>query len=335
MSFEELPAPILESAPRMLPCKPALFDPDHLSRVTACAFGRRLQDLIPVLQETRYMENPLSIYRLGEATILGGIIVTKSNRIFHSETVTASLKDAIASAPVTAEAVVPNSTQGLFYFGHWLGDDVSAFEAFRDDPGLVSLPLPPWPDTELYRKLFDQNWRQQRVVRTRSLTMLRDLGFSQRKAERYRGLRSRLRNRLKGAGPEIVYLRRGPSGTARQIVNATELERRLAEAGIAILTPEQDGEHVVARALDAKLVISVEGSQACHAIYALRDAGSLLVLQPPDRFYAAPHEWMRTLDMNCGMVIGTAAEGGFSIDPDEVLQMVDRLLDRTENREAS
>ncbi|MFC3166518.1 hypothetical protein [Paracoccus fontiphilus] len=87
--------------------------------------------------------------------------------------------------------------------------------------------------------------------------------------------------------------------------------------------------------LDASVIISVEGSQACHAIYALREGGALLVLQPPDQLYSAAQEWMRTLDMNCGMVIGTAAEGGFTINPDEVLQMVDRLLARTENREAS
>lgn len=43
---------------------------------------------------------------------------------------------------------------------------------------------------------------------------------------------------------------------------------------------------------------------------------------------------MRTLDMNCGMVVGTAVEGGFDINPDEVLQMADRLLNLTENREA-
>ena len=34
------------------------------------------------------------------------------------------------------------------------------------------------------------------------------------------------------------------------------------------------------------------------------------------------------------IVIGSVAAGGFSVDPDEVLRMVDRLLARAENREA-
>jgi hypothetical protein len=44
---------------------------------------------------------------------------------------------------------------------------------------------------------------------------------------------------------------------------------------------------------------------------------------------------MRTLDLRCGMVIGKPRNTGFDVDPDEVLQMVDRLLPLTENREAS
>ncbi|MCZ0962735.1 glycosyltransferase 61 family protein, partial [Paracoccus benzoatiresistens] len=306
--------------------------PSLLSPQPSSDSGERQHTLVETLAATSFTEGPLATYRLGEATVLGGIVVTQDSRIFHSENVTASLKQVLASAPVATETILANSTQGLHYFGHWLGDDVSAFEAFRDHPGLVSLPLLPWSDAGLYRHLFDQHWRQQAVIRSRSLTLVRDLGFGQRKAERYRRLRARLRERLKAASREVVYLRRGPSGDKRQIANAEALERRLSDAGVAVLTAEQDGQQLVSGTLDAKLVITVEGSQACHAIYALRDSGSLLVLQPPDRFYAAPHEWMRVLDMNCGMVFGTHAQGGFAIDPDEVLSMVDRLLFMTENR---
>lgn len=43
---------------------------------------------------------------------------------------------------------------------------------------------------------------------------------------------------------------------------------------------------------------------------------------------------MRSLELHCGMVIGRNEQDGFSIDPDEVLSMVDRLLALKENREA-
>ena len=103
---------------------------------------------------------------------------------------------------------------------------------------------------------------------------------------------------------------------------------------MTIVTAEGQSRDFINSMLDASIIITIEGSQDRHALYALRDGGGMVTLAPPDRFYIATHEWARNLDMHSGIVIGTVAEGGFTIDPDEVLQMVDRLLGRTENREA-
>ncbi len=99
-----------------------------------------------------------------------------------------------------------------------------------------------------------------------------------------------------------------------------------------IITPESGRDEEIARIVDAALIISVEGSQATHSLFALREGGALLVLQPPDRFYAAPQEWMRSLDMHCGIVIGNARAEGFDIDADEVMYMADRLMALADRR---
>lgn len=328
--FAPLPTPQPEYPPRTLRCRPALFDPDHLSRVTACGFGKALPDLVKVLRQTEYTETPMQITRLGPATALGGIIITDDATRHMLSYAPPQLRQALNAPTVIPEAVIPNSMQGLAYFGHWLGDDVSAYEAWRDHPGLTSLPLPSWRDTASYKALFDQNWNQMPVIRADSLILLRDMGFGHAKAARYRTLRARLRQRLGAAGDttggEVVFIRRGASGQQREIANWSALEQRLHAAGVRIVTPEGDTQALVAALLDASVIISVEGSQACHAIHTLKDGGALLVLQPPDRFYAAAQEWMRCLDMHCGMVIGHHAEDGFNIDPDEVMAMTDRLL---------
>lgn len=333
--YRGYPQPVPESESRTVVCRPALFDPDHLSRVTKCGFGKTLPRLIDIMNATSYVEAPLTTYDLGEATVIGGTIFTRTGRFRLSHLVECRLRDTLSAVPVQDEIILVNSMQGLRYFGHWLSDDVSAFEAYRGDPRVRSLPLPAWGDVAPYLDLFGQDWNQQMVMRTRSLRIARDLGFSARKADRYRSLRQRLRARMGTAGGtgKVVFLKRGPSGARREIVNTAELEQRLADAGVAIIQAE-GGKDFIHALLDATVIIAVEGSQACHAIYTLRNAGSLLVLEPPDRFYAAPHEWMRILDLNCGVVVGTVAEGGFVIDPDEVLAMVDRLLARSENREA-
>lgn len=334
--YRPYPEPVLENTPQTVSCRPALYDPVHLSRVTQCGFRKSLPQLVDVLNARSYTEAPLATHHLGEATVIGGTIFLPQGRILHSLEVKAGFRDALNAGAVLDEVVLINSMQGLRYFGHWLSDDVSAFEAHRGDSRVLSLPLPGWGDIGPYLDLFDQHWVQRRVIRTRSLSVVRDLGFGRRKAQRYRTLRQRMRTRMGSAGGsgKVVFLRRGPSGDPREIVNAADLEQRLSAAGVTIVTAEGQSRDFINSMLDASIIITIEGSQDRHALYALRDGGGMVTLAPPDRFYIATHEWARNLDMHSGIVIGTVAEGGFTIDPDEVLQMVDRLLGRTENREA-
>lgn len=329
--------PELEARPIELPCRPGLYEPDQLNRVRSCNRGHSLASMMEVWTQTRWIERPLEIYRLGSASIVEGVIATKY-ALHWMALQKPRLADAVMQAPVSEETVITNSMQGLEFFGHWLGDDCAAYEAFRDHPDLKSMCMPAWNDLPFFQQAFNQQWNQNALIQSKNLILLRALGFDRRKAERYRILRSRLRAAYRDAVEtgKVVFIRRGASAKPRAtIANEAELLRHLEDRGITIVTPEGNTGTFTRQILDASVIISVEGSQACHAIYALREGGALLVLQPPDQLYSAAQEWMRTLDMNCGMVIGTAAEGGFTINPDEVLQMVDRLLARTENREAS
>ncbi|MBC9247873.1 glycosyltransferase family 61 protein [Paracoccus sp. 11-3] len=290
-----------------------------------------------MLTADHYTETPLATYDLRDATVIGGIIFNRDAPVLHSSFVQAGLSDILRSAPVLEDTVLINSMAGLRYFGHWLGDDTSAFEAFRGQSNVISLPLPAWDNTPVYASLFNHDWSQQMVVRSRKLTLVRDLGFSRAKADRYRTLRDRLRQNF-GTVPDnrtkIVFLRRGPTGDRREIANSAELENRLAAAGVSIVTAEGDTRQLISQMLDAAVIITVEGSQSRHATYNLRDGGGMLTLLPPDRFYVAAHEWLRCLDMHSGMVIGSMAESGFTIDPDEVLAMVDQLLMRIDRQAA-
>lgn len=285
--------------------------------------------------ETTWMERPLSIYRLGPAVVLGGTIITNQARHWICGN-KASFFDVLRGIEHKPEIVLANTTQGLGFFGHWLGDDCASFQAFQDHPELRSMRRPGWSDMAFYEQAFQQNWNEHEVMHTDNLILLRGLGFGNRKTERYRTLRRLLRERVpdRPASGRIVFIRRGASAKKREITNWDELSRRLEDHGIDILTPEGDTEAFVRSILDASLIITVEGSQACHAIYAVRDGGGLLVLQPPFQFYTAAQEWMRSLDLHCGMVIGHLDDDGFSVDPDEVLRMAERLLALSENRKA-
>lgn len=329
--YSPLPQGRLEHPAETVPCRPAIFDPDHLSRVVACGFGMDLDEAVRSLTAETYLEAPLQYRDLGRVVVIGGVAMAPE-AMYWLKPHRPRLSALLSNPPERKRAIIPHSGPGLHFFGHWLGDDCAAYEAVRDDPDLVTLRRPHWQDAATYETMFDQGWADHPVLRCEQLIMATDMGFSRHKADRYRVLRRRLRTRLTdpaGAG-RIVYIRRGPSASQRNIVNAAELETRLEAAGVDIVTPEAGNSDFLSRIVDASVIISVEGSQACHAIYALREAGALLVIEPPDRFYPAAHEWMRIIDMPCGLVIGEQAQEGFRVSPDEVLAMTDRLLHQTQ-----
>ncbi len=82
---------------------------------------------------------------------------------------------------------------------------------------------------------------------------------------------------------------------------------------------------LLAALLDARMTITIEGSQAAHGVYMLGDGGAMLILQSPDRFYNPHHEWARLIGMGYGTIIGTPDEVSFHMNPSEVLAMADRL----------
>jgi hypothetical protein len=153
------------------------------------------------------------------------------------------------------------------------------------------------------------------------------LGFNTDKASRLCLLRQRLRAAVSVRNPgRIVYISRGKFGVDRNMSNGEEVERAFSSAGIHIVEPGLDGHALMRELLDAEMIITIEGSQASHGVYTLADKGSLLILQPPERFYNPHHEWTRLLGMSYGITIGEKDGDRFRINPDEVFRMMDRLL---------
>lgn len=159
------------------------------------------------------------------------------------------------------------------------------------------------------------------------LTLYSDFGQNTFKSERYHALRERLRRSLSlpPARPG-VFLRRGTSGEFRCLVNEDALTAMLENEGFDILDQSLlDPSEIAARALDARIVVAVEGSHLAHAIYPMAANGAFLVIQPPDRFALPYKEFADRMEMRFGFVVAAPAEGGFVVDLDEVRLMLDRL----------
>jgi hypothetical protein len=164
-------------------------------------------------------------------------------------------------------------------------------------------------------------------ARIRRLTIYSDQGQSGCKLRRYRTLRRRLRaGAVVATGPPGVFLRRGTDGEPRRLVNEEALADRLAARGFDIIDPGAlDAAEIVARTLDARMVVAVEGSHLSHALHTLADGGAWLVIQPPDRFALPYKEFADCLGMSFGFLVGSPEAGGFAVDLDEIDRMVDLL----------
>lgn len=305
-------------------CVPGLYQINELNRVTACGFGRTLESELEKLNATSFPESEMTQQLVRDALVVGGLVLGSQTSFYLSDS---QIRKALGSPLMSFnQAALANSAQGLKYFGHWLRDDCAMYEHIRNESPLLSIVRPPWPDRYAYEAAFNQTWTETSFARVSELKLYRELGFSRDKARRLNQLRTKLRSLYTGRNVgKVVYVTRGELGEARQISNADEVESAFVAAGIQIITPAVAGKNLFEELLDAEVIITIEGSQASHAVYSLADRGALLILQPPDRFYNPHHEWARLLGMRYGITIGQKEKNGFRIDPSEVFSMLDRL----------
>ena len=226
------------------------------------------------------------------------------------------------------EAHLVSNFAGSLFFGSFLidiavemlpGDGDHAIGMVTNEYGheaeyrrMLSLPRPPRAGNTAVGKLV----------------LYSDFAQNGLKEERYRELRRRLRTHFQDVPdkPAGVYLKRGVTGERRVVENEAEIEAALTARGYDIVEPAVLGaDEVTRRCLDAPVVVSVEGSHLSHAIYSLADDGAYVVLQPPDRFAMPYKEVADRLDQRFAFEVGTPAEGGFTVEPDRLQRLLDRL----------
>lgn len=228
------------------------------------------------------------------------------------------------------QANLVTSWAGSHFFGPFLKSDLPLELIDEGSVANIAIRTRPYEHAQGYRELCGLHAVPlvQRA-RIRKLVHYTDFAQNSFKANRYRELRARLRSRV-GQRPEHVspgvYIMRGQAGERRLLTNESDLIDHLRGRGFEIVDPSGlSAAEVARRTLDVPIVISVEGSHLSHAIYTLRDAGTMLVLQPPDRFAMPFKEFTDCLDMRFAFLVGTQAEGGFSVPLDDLCRMLDRL----------
>jgi hypothetical protein len=304
---------------------PGISDPRDFERVTACETTTTMEEERARMGGGVRRHGATILYELENAVLWDGWFSSKGWRSWNA----LHPSPWPGGEPAQLDRAVCGSTfVGSFYFGHWLSDDLPLLlEAERHGSPVITAARTPYTHEPGYLELLGMHPQPLIRTRFRRLTWIDNVAQNSYRAAQYRELRRRIRQQTAPLANRKVMLRRGRSGAHRILVNEAELETILVKRGFEIVDPATCTAREVAEACaGARIALSVEGSQLTHAFFAMAERGAIVAMIPPYRYinhYKDLTDCIRT--MRYGSITGTAVEGGFRIDPHELLRLLDRV----------
>jgi hypothetical protein len=218
---------------------------------------------------------------------------------------------------------------GLKYFGSWLLDDVLAYPLAVAEGEPVTLDTLGPGHKAGYEAWFGMSPRRTQAAYFREVVIFDDFGQSQSRRARAQAVREALLSHVNvEPHPGVFLLRKGAGqGKPRLLVNELELAEQLEKTrGLRVVDPtEHDVPALVRLCAGARLMVGVEGSALAHGAYTIASGGSMVALQPPDRFCTVFKHVMERDERHFGFVVGYPRGDGFFIDPGELERTLDLL----------
>ena len=311
--------------------RPALFPDGSMARVTALSPYRTWNQERPLIEGGAVTLPATRAHELHHADLVGGRLY--AGPIQRSVGVQPSpyLLSGFGSMERLPEAQLASTWSGSMFFGCLLLDDFPLeLLGDRDCPRLSTRGKPSGHEAD-YRDLLGLgSKRVHDRVHIGRLVIHEDPPYNPSKAERYRALKRRLKTATATpatiSSGERIYLRRGLAGQRRLLVNEPAVEAALQKQGFVVLDPMAlSARHISQAVMGARCVVSVEGSQISHAIFALAEDATIVVLQPPDRFCLQYKEFADAMGHRFAFTVGMPREDGFAVDVDELLRLLGDL----------
>lgn len=309
--------------------RPALYPEGAMARVTQLSPYRQWEQERRLIDGGPVTMGPTRGFEYHDADVVGGTLYAGALQHPMSQQAQPYWLRDIGPRVRMPEAQLVSTMSGTTFFGCLLLDDFTI--ELLGDPATPRLSVRGRPSSHEpdYRAMLGLGPKLVHDrVRVDRLVLFEDAPYNASKIDRYRELVRRFRANvgLPASGPRGVYLRRGLAGQRRLLVNEPEVEQALAAHGFTIIDPMALSAREIAQAMmGARCVVSVEGSQISHAIFALADEASIVVLQPPERFCLQYKEYTDAMGHHFGFTVGTARDGGFEIDTNELRHLIDRL----------
>ena len=304
---------------------PSLFLPHHLENVVKLHPETSKQAEDGRVQGEKGFHDPIEAFRITNVKLRDAGLYKRNWRYYFPHTPVPPEKIVRAEGGAYALA---SSYSGIQYFGHWLRDDLTTALMAKDFADLLCVRTPDWPHAAPYLDIFEQPWPVIDHGHFDELFFFMDFAQNSHKIERFRQLRAKIRTRVKQKySGHTVYLRRGNTGAIKRVIsNETEVLKALADNGVIILDLTADPiEKIVETLLEARLFITVEGSQAAHSLYTIADGGGYLSIVPPCVFNNPAKDWLTPLGVKYGFVVGERDGDAFKVNVPDLLKMADKL----------
>lgn len=240
-------------------------------------------------------------------------------------------RDMLRRAPVVAlkaaHHALPRSAAR--YFGHILLEALPAVELARPGDAVV-LPLrADWPHARAYAEALAVPRIDADLAIVRDLSYVDDRWVTRSRLERYARLHARVQEAIAGRGtapsPEGIYMWRGETGQLRRLINEEDFARALQARGFAILDPGMSLEKMWETGGGAARTAGLEGSQWNHAPLMARHGATHLLIAPSDLFNLFNAQLMPATQGRMAVSVAEAVEGGYRIDIDGALRLLDAL----------
>jgi hypothetical protein len=315
----------------------AVFLPGQIDRITGTDLGSTIELELSIVTSEILRPSPTIAYHIRNAILVDGSIYQGRFKSFIAA------RSFYRSPPADSEPLrlktvaLASSHLGSRYFGHWLIDDCTQYRLAEQYGAPLCLRGPVFPEHQkIYQTYLGQDWKPIDRAWIDNLIVYQDFYWgtpqdSLRSAQ-VNAMRKRARAHLPSKGePTLVYLRRGATGAYRPVQNEEELLDALSRHGFMVIDVSSSSlEQILAILASAKVVVSLEGSQATHCAYSMPDRSGLILLQPPDRFLSFHRGWTASAGIRFGFVVGSSEENGYSFSPSEVLQTVELMLRQIE-----
>lgn len=304
--------------------KPAFFLPDQLDRVSGWAFATE-HPRRDMNGGVKGMHGATRAFLITDAWLIDGALY-KGFASSHLQPRSRRFLKLQASVELDRGAVYCTAEANK-YFGQWLLDDCVTYALAAKEGTPVTTDQAVSAHAMDYESRFGMKPSRLGGVYFRELLVFNDRGDNRSKSARFGANREKLLSGVNVEPHPGVFILRGRAGELRLMSNELELAERLRERrGFRILDPMQtDVSNIVATCAGARVVMGIEGSQLVHGMLLLQRGGSLVTLQPPNRFVKMLKCVTDREGQNFGFVVGIPDGMGFRIDPEEAERTLDLL----------